>query len=312
MGCWRSKPVELEPKITTDKWPYVAFSGGSINGIVYVGAYTALYQCDIIQHLKGAVGTSIGSLFALACVLGMDPLTLQTRIMDLNTSDLIDDSWLPIVDLSRLVESLGICSGDFLQNWVEELIAHETKTNNITFSQLYKLTGKHLITVVFNESQSTPEYWDHLTQPDTSVSKAIRASTSMPLIYEPVMMNDNLYIDGGVGDIFPVDKLPGALGFMVISPDYIKNDKYVKPINVKNIRDHIMAIYMGVTAVQFKLQHAKTGWETRSIVLDGPNKSQWDFEFTNAEKISTIQKAYTQTMANLKIHMQTGAFPVDA
>lgn len=317
MGCYKSKLYTPEQNQETTVHsgtyapPYVAYSGGASNGIVYVGAYRALYEQNIIQRLHGAVGTSIGSVFAVVSVLQIDPHILYRAIMELDTNKLADYSANPVVDAVRLVQSYGICKGDFLQVWVEQLIFSQTNIHCVTFAELFEITGRHLKITCFNETLVQTEYWDHLTQPGTPVSLAVRTSASMPGFYIPVHKDGYTYIDGGVGDIFPVDVFPGALGLMVVGAQNTKNTEFVKPIAVTNLLEHCMAVYTGLTTVQFRLQHQLTGWAERSIDLRGPDKPQWDFSFTTEQKIQFISLAYEQTRSNLEIRATTGVFPVD-
>ena len=276
---------------------YLAFSGGSANGIVYVGVYKALYERNIIQSLSGAVGCSIGSFFALMCCLGIKPDTLYNDIMALDVKKLADDSWCPIIDFEDLVHKLGLCKGKFLLNWVEHVLERETGIKNITFAQLFKLTGKHLKTVTFNETKVRIEYWDHITQPDMKVSSAIRASTSLPVIFEPFRMNGDIFVDGGCGDVFPLESFPDALGIMVMSAEDEDVNDLVTHVEVKSLQDHLLALYIGMSTILFRLKNKD--WVSRTLAVKGPNKSTWDFTLTQEEKKTFIDKAYKDTLISV-------------
>ena len=295
-------------KFTKDAgWANIAWSGGSSNGIVYVGAYKSLYDARIIDSLKGAVGTSIGSLFALLCVLNYNASEFYKDIMALDLTRLADSNWCP---LSTMINSWGVCEGKFIQSWVDTLLTKATQKENITFAELHSITNRHLKVVTFNETLVQTEYWDHITQPDTPVALAIRTSCSMPIFYEPVRYRGHIYIDGGVGDVFPLNAFTqtdgSTLGIMVMSSAESITDDLVERQDPTDLGDHAVAVYTCMTTMLFRLQHQ--GWPDRTIALGGPGKKQWDFAFTQEEKRDYIQKAYNYTAAALFKYDRVGRF----
>ena len=55
-------------------------------------------------------------------------------------------------------------------------------------------------------SKQTKEvHFNHETYPEMQVLKAIRISTSIPFFYEPVNFEENLYVDGGIDNNFPIE-----------------------------------------------------------------------------------------------------------
>ena len=82
-----------------------------------------------------------------------------------------------------------------------------TKTNNedITFKELYEKFPKKLIILGSNLTKNCVEYFSVDHTPDMPVYLAIRISTSFPLVFEKVMYNDNIYIDGGLLMNYPIE-----------------------------------------------------------------------------------------------------------
>ena len=92
----------------------------------------------------------------------------------------------------------------------------------MTFEQLHKRTGKELAITGFDITNGTLVYFSRVTEPDMPVSKAVRISSSIPLVFEPVQWRGHLFMDGGVLRRIPVDAFdtgPSMLA-MKIMPDY--------------------------------------------------------------------------------------------
>lgn len=304
MGCFYSKNptvplVRQMSKPPKTSYKYIAYSGGSTSGILLIGAYQALYKNGLIATCQGAVGTSIGSFFALISVLGADPNDLAEQILTLDISRLADYSYNIFKDITNIETRYGLCNGLYLECWVDRYIEKIINKAKITFKELHSITQKHLKICVFNESKQCCEYWSHENMPDVPVSHAIRISTSMPLFYETVTFQNNLYVDGGVGDIFPLAQFPvdETLGIL------ISNDlttKGFKSLKIRSFIDHVIALYVCVTN-QLMLKNMPPNWEKNTIILNSEvGHSQWDFNFTQEEKVLNIKKGYDETIADLE------------
>eukprot|EP00946_MAST-07B_sp_MAST-7B-sp1_P000591 g591.t1 len=75
----------------------------------------------------------------------------------------------------------------------------------LTFQQLFKSTGLELSVTGFDITNGTLVYFSRKTEPDMLVSKAVRISSSIPLVFEPVEWRGHLFMDGGVLRRIPVD-----------------------------------------------------------------------------------------------------------
>jgi predicted acylesterase/phospholipase RssA len=92
----------------------------------------------------------------------------------------------------------------------------------LTFQQLFESTGKELAVTGFDITNGTLVYFSRLTEPDMPVSKAVRISSSIPLVFEPVEWRGHLFMDGGVLRRIPVDAFAtdSSMLAMKIMPDY--------------------------------------------------------------------------------------------
>ena len=292
---------------------YIAISGGSSNGMVYVGAYKSLWEHGVIEKLRGAVGTSIGSLFALLCVLNYDPKCLIERIIALDTKTLADSDVVLVKKIENFVTNWGVSTGVALTEFVEMILDETCGDKKITFRNLYDKTKKHLKITVFNVTKVTTEYWDHENHPDMCISTAVRASTAVPLLFEPLRVGDQIYVDGGVGDVFPFEAFDPAkcetFGLMVFDAIDHKTPSLVDRVDITTMEQYMFAVYLGMSTTNFRLKHRGTDWCKRTIALYGPNKSTWDFSFTTEEKINVITGGYIGTNDQVRYFASHGIFP---
>ena len=77
-----------------------------------------------------------------------------------------------------------------------------------------------LVVCVANLSKEKSEYFNIDTMPNLSVATAIKFSCSVPVVYAPLTINDDVYMDGGLYNNFPIDyfkdtKLKDILGINI-------------------------------------------------------------------------------------------------
>jgi NTE family protein len=89
--------------------------------------------------------------------------------------------------------------------------------------------------------------------PNLSIVTAIRISCCIPIIYSPLTINDDIYMDGGLYNNFPIDyfknnKLKDILGINIVYKNYkcVDNlfsyinfivNSLVEKVNSKNLND---------------------------------------------------------------------------
>lgn len=305
--------VRVPLSTTPSHWTHLVFSGGGANGIMYVGGYRALWASGVVAGLKGAAGTSIGALFATVSVLQIPPEDLEMMVQNLDTDKLMDNSWFPLDDVVKFFTHLGIYRGKYLENWCERIISRWSVAN-CTFAEMYHRTGRHLKICVANETLAEPEYWDHVTQPDMPVARAIRASASLPFIYDPVDHAGCRYVDGGICDIFPVDTFQGfestTLGMLILGRYEVKTSDIVRRQPTATLLEHACAVYTCMATTQFMLRHGRE-WMSRTIALQGPGKPQWDMKFTSDEKRSWTEQSYSMVQSELEHYHKHSTFSAE-
>jgi NTE family protein len=163
----------------------LVFSGGGARGFAHLGVYKALEEYGIPIDFVG--GTSIGS--AMGGLVALD-LTAAEAIDNarraFGTNPTSDFNLLPLVSL---------IGGRKLRNVIDAAII-----NTVGFDPDISDTWKNFYCVASNFSLAREEVMSR-----GAMSKAIRASVSIPGALPPVIFDGALLLDGGTFNNFPTD-----------------------------------------------------------------------------------------------------------
>jgi hypothetical protein len=216
-----------------DKITCLCFSGGGAKGISYIGALEELENNNLIDFNKidTYCGTSVGSMYSFLLNIGLTINEIKDFIIAFNFSKLAGD-----VDCINFFENFGINNGDRIKFIFIKFIEIKYNKKDITFLELYEITKKKLIIIGTNLTEGKEEVFSVDLTPSFSVINAIRISISIPIIFTPFKINDNLYVDGGIVNNFPINHCPEykTLGL------YIKNSK---KRDINSIQDLITSCF---------------------------------------------------------------------
>lgn len=200
----------------------LVLGGGGIRGIAHVGALSALQAAGWTPHR--VAGASAGAMAGALWVAGAEPAAMRGYLEELDYrgfafADVVGRlARRPMV--GAVVERFSPATTDPLV-WFDSLLAeHGVRTwadlrldgdaaAGLPPERRYRLVVRCL-DVVHRRVVRLP--WDyHLygLDPDTQpVSRAVRASMSVPLVFDPVKLGEGdgagLLVDGGLGTAFPV------------------------------------------------------------------------------------------------------------
>ena len=156
----------------------IALGGGAAKGFAHIGVIKML-EANGIQPMVVS-GTSAGSVVGALYASGMDAFAMQENAFALDESKIRDVSLF----------SGGVLKGQKLQDYVNQLVGGRSieKLRKPFAAVATKLeTGERTVFVRGNTGQ------------------AVRASSSIPGVFEAVEIGKAHYIDGGVTSPVPVD-----------------------------------------------------------------------------------------------------------
>jgi NTE family protein/lysophospholipid hydrolase len=174
----------------------VVLGGGGARGFAHLGAIRALREAGIPIDLIG--GTSMGALIAVQPALGWD----DDKMLEANRLAFVDRKPVALRDYTLPVYAL--VGGNRLD---QNLIAPLGET---CIEDLW--TGYFCVSS--NLTRAEPRV--HRAGP---VWKAIRASLSLPGVFQPVVEGSDLLVDGGVLNNLPGDVMRELGGGWVIAVD---------------------------------------------------------------------------------------------
>ncbi|CAH1246162.1 Hypp7665 [Branchiostoma lanceolatum] len=198
----------------------LVIEGGGARGVAYVGALRVLESAGILQNIKRVAGVSAGAITATFVAMGLSCADVAEQAdVDLGKI-LISGGYLQtLVKPVNLYWRYGWETGDgfyaFFGGILEKFTRKDGRPGNpdITFKQLYKMSGIELCIVVTNLDQMTEEYCHVKTTPELPIRKAVRMSMSIPGLFQPVLTDyhghKEFYVDGGVVCNYPLHSFDG-------------------------------------------------------------------------------------------------------
>lgn len=163
----------------------VALGGGGAKGISHIAFLKALDELEVRPAV--IAGTSIGAVIGGFYASGISGAGLEDLLKNMG-----------FMELSRLVLDFSILSNSaiFTGKKVEEFLARQIPAR--TFEEV-EIPLKIVAT----------DFWDRreIVFETGSLITAIRASMALPAVFEPVLLNNKVLIDGGAVNPLPYDLL---------------------------------------------------------------------------------------------------------
>jgi NTE family protein len=171
----------------------LCIGGGGYSGLSFIGCLEYLDKNNLLE-LKNFHGTSIGSLIGVAYLLGIKPISMLNHILKLNFQDIAK------YDFKHL-ESFHIIDDKLLDNLINLLNINEN-VSQLSIKQISDKTGININVYATNVTTNTYTSFNNRETPDVKIIDAIKASMSIPFLFKPVEINNNLYIDGCCKNIY--------------------------------------------------------------------------------------------------------------
>lgn len=159
----------------------LALGGGAARGFAHIGVIKALEAQGIYADV--VVGTSAGSVVGAMYAAGNDGFALQKTAMEMDEAE-ISDWAMPLFG-----KSSGVLKGDALQNYVNKAV------KNLPIEKLKIPFGA----VATDLNNGQPILFRR-----GNTGQAVRASSSVPSVFQPVRIGDRSYVDGGLVAPVPV------------------------------------------------------------------------------------------------------------
>lgn len=159
----------------------LALGGGAARGFAHIGVIKALEAQGIYPDI--VVGTSAGSVVGALYAAGNTGFQLQKLALEMDEASISD--WA--VPLFR--KNTGVLKGEALQSYVNKAV------NNLPMEKLKIPFGA----VATDLKDGKPILFQR-----GNTGMAVRASSAVPGVFQPVTINGHTYVDGGLVAPVPV------------------------------------------------------------------------------------------------------------
>ena len=193
----------------------LALGGGAAKGFAHIGVIKMLEASGI--HPDVVAGTSAGSVVGALYASGMDAFQMQRVAFGLDEAK--------IRDVQLFGD--GLVRGRALENYVNQLVHNQPiQKLKLPFAAVATQleTGQRAVFISGNTGQ------------------AVRASSSIPGVFEPVAINGKHYVDGGVVSPIPVDAARQLGADFVIAVDISAKPDGTNPQGMFNIMGQSITI----------------------------------------------------------------------
>lgn len=206
----------------------LALGGGAAKGFAHIGVIKMLEANGIKPDV--VAGTSAGSVVGALYASGMDVFQLQEKAVALDESSIRD---------VRLFSG-GLVQGRALQDYVDAQV-HDTPMQKLK---------KPFVAVSTRLEDGQRTFFNY-----GDTGQAVRASSSIPGVFEPVSIGKYHYVDGGVVSPVPVDAAKQLGADFVIAVDISSKASGTMPEGMLGIVNQSIAI-MGQHAGREELARA--------------------------------------------------------
>lgn len=242
----------------------IVLSGGGIRGIAHLGVLKALKKIGI--QFSQIAGTSAGSIAGSFYAAGIDPeeafdIFMKTRLMKFVRPAL---GSLGLINIERT----GDIFKEYLPAHIEDLkIPMTICTTNFSEGNIAYFTKGPLIS-------------------------AIHASCCIPGVFKPIMINDQMYVDGGVLNNFPVEPLLNNCDYIIGS-----TCNHLKPVEKITGITKLMQ-RAGIMSINHDMERKS---KFCNILIEPKGLGEINtFDTKKAETIYWI--AYEETLKTIKSH----------
>jgi predicted patatin/cPLA2 family phospholipase len=182
----------------------LVISGGGPTSLKCLGVIQYLTKMGFItkENIHQIYATSAGTMIAILFCLGIDEATVNNYIINRPWDKSIK---IGLTNLFSLYEKKGLFDKELIEIIFEPLFSSLNIPINISLAQFYELIPIeiHFITLECNKFETVDV--SYLNYPDLPVITAILMSSAIPNLFQPVIIGEQCFIDGGLFANYPLD-----------------------------------------------------------------------------------------------------------
>ena len=256
--------------------------------MAYAGAIEALHEQNILDDVKRAAGTSAGALVASLVSLCYTAEEIKGIVNGTNFKK-FEDHFDPL----RVPFKYGLYRGDYLLNWIKEIVKTKTGNEDSTFADLHNGGFRELKVFACDLTATTIKEFSFEKTPNVVVAESVRASMSIPLFFNAWKFpndnpNDHIYVDGGTMYNYPIDAFDDpltTLGFFfdVHTPENSKELKY------NHFFDYIQLLFKALLDSQKIVFQRNKEEMAITVMIDTLGIAPTNFKLTEEDKMKLFK-----------------------
>lgn len=214
----------------------IALGGGGVRGALHIGGLRALAERQPLVFPDGIYGCSVGSIIATCIAFGLNVDQMESML----STEFVLSNFIPPMSLSALL-SFQSKKGMFPMDMLEKALL-------TSFGRFGIDIGNKMI------DDAPQKLWivaANLTRKNTSLLTgqipllaAIKASCCIPGVYQPQVINNNVFLDGGVKCDCIVSVVPK--GTLVFHIGYAQGPLFPSALEAMEIGGFFRNVYANV------------------------------------------------------------------
>ena len=207
--------------------------GGGTKGYLIFGILKLLYEKNILKKIKYFYGTSIGGVFITCLVMGWSINEIYNLIINFPLEKLIN------YNIKKFLDNNGLISKNKYETLLKKILKYKGFDENITLYDLFKISNLELNLFTYSIKYNKTKCLNYLNTPNLKVWEALFMTTSVPFLFPPYHYDNDLFIDGGILDNYPINwiniKNKNKFIGIYVKPDLLDYYYIFSIFNNKNI-----------------------------------------------------------------------------
>lgn len=225
VSCVSTPSVVPQPQAKPAKVAVVLGAGAS-RGFAHIGVLKVLESHRVPIHM--VVGTSVGSFVGSLYAYGYNPYDLQAIAFAIQKDDVAD----------YIIPDNGFIKGEKLESFINKKV---------------KYTTIDKFKIPFYAVATDIKIGQEMVFGRGNTGRAVRASCSIPGVFNPVMIGDKAYVDGGVVSPVAIDVARRYGADVVIAVDISSSLSSTAPAGtIETIMQSIDIMYNKMAVIQLR------------------------------------------------------------
>lgn len=271
----------------------LVISGGGMRGFLYLGAIKYLFEHNVIKKIKFFYGTSFGGIIATCICLGWSWEQIYKFAIGFPIDCMIE------YNIDNFIENYGLIPKTNYETLFKKLILFKQFSENITFAELYAKTSKELHLMTYSLTENKTIDLNFKSTPNLKIWEGLYMTSALPILVQPYEYQNNIYIDGGITENFPINyvKPENIHKTIGIYSDFQTNDNSFKEhfktknfVNYLEYSAELIKLFFSKNIVQNPTNCIKLNFNKNSNASD-----TFNFTMTKQQRIDYINEGLDQT-----------------